>query len=162
MEDDAALPQANAVDLAAQIVSAYVSNNAVRVTDLPEVIAGVHAALTGLGKAADPADAVEKPTPAQIRNSVTPDHLISFIDGKPYKTLKRHLRKHGLDPYSYRQRYGLPADYPMVAANYSAQRSELAGAMGLGQQRRKSAGEPAPSSKPKGGRKPKGAGQAEA
>ncbi|WP_336491882.1 MucR family transcriptional regulator [Methylobacterium nigriterrae] len=144
MEDDAALPQTNAVDLMARIVSAYVSNNSIRGTDLPEVIAGVHAALTGLGKAADPADAIEKPTPAQIRKSVTPDHLISFIDGKPYKMLKRHLTRHGLSIEDYRTRYGLPADYPMAASNYSAQRAEIARAAGLGQQRRKSAGGSAP------------------
>ena len=108
----------------------------------------MHASLTGLAnKAAVPAASkeAEKPTPAQIRKSVTPDALISFVDEKPYKTLKRHLSGHGLDPYSYRARYGLPNDYPMVAANYAAQRSELAKSIGLGR-----AGAQAPVEEPKG------------
>ena len=143
----------------AEIVSAYVSNNSVRADDLPELIASVHAALTRLGKTAEPAAGIEKPTPAQIKKSVTPDALISFIDGKPYKTLKRHLTGHGLDPYSYRQRYGLSADYPMVAASYTAKRSELAKSFGLGQARRTRANPAgaesggAPASKKRGSRK---------
>ncbi|WP_336487369.1 MucR family transcriptional regulator [Methylobacterium nigriterrae] len=123
------------ITLAGDIVSAYVSNNSIPVAELPALIASVHAALNALAagpSAAAPAEEAEKATPAQVRKSVTPDALISFIDGKPYKTLKRHLTGHGLDPYSYRQRYGLPADYPMVAANYAAQRSELAKSIGLG------------------------------
>ncbi|WP_147029101.1 MucR family transcriptional regulator [Methylobacterium oxalidis] len=122
------------VDLTAEIVSAYVSNNSVPAAELPALLASVHGMLKGLASCTSWASAeeVEKPTPAQIRKSVTPDALISFIDGKPYKALKRHLTRHGLDPYSYRQRYGLPNDYPMVAAAYAAQRSELAKATGLG------------------------------
>lgn len=115
-------------------------NNPVSATMLPEVIAGTYAALAGLGAVAtaDPAEpGIEKPTAAQIRKSITPDALISFVDGKPYKTLKRHLGQHGLGPDSYRARYGLASDYPMVAPTYSARRSELAKAAGLGQQRRK-------------------------
>ena len=81
----------------------------------------------------------EKPTAAQIRKSVTPDALISFIDGKPYKTIKRHLAKHDLTFAEYRARYGLPSDYPSTAATYSAKRSELARALGLGQLQRKAA-----------------------
>jgi predicted transcriptional regulator len=76
---------------------------------------------------------VEKPTPAQIRKSVRHDGIVSFIDGKTYKTLKRHLSANGLDPYSYRERYGLPADYPMIAPSYAEQRSAIAKAIGLGQ-----------------------------
>jgi predicted transcriptional regulator len=72
-----------------------------------------------------------------IKKSVTPDAIISLIDGKPYKSLKRHLNKHGLSPQEYRQRYGLSSDYPMVAASYTARRSELARSLGLGQNRRK-------------------------
>ncbi|WP_336492921.1 MucR family transcriptional regulator, partial [Methylobacterium nigriterrae] len=102
----------------------------------PALIQAVHTSLAGLAnetaQAATAEEQVEKATPSQIRKSVTPDALISFIDGKPYKTLKRHLTGHGLDPYSYRQRFGLPADYPMVAASYATQRSELAKAIGLG------------------------------
>ena len=134
MEEDAGVLQTSNIETMAEIVSAYVSNNPVRADDLPELIASVHAALTGLGKTAEPAAGIEKPTPAQIKKSITPDALISFIDGKPYKTLKRHLTKHGLDLHSYRARYGLPADYPTTAASYSAQRSELARSLGLGRQ----------------------------
>ncbi|MEA1832563.1 MucR family transcriptional regulator [Methylobacterium durans] len=119
------------------ITSAYFSRNHVAASDIPALIVSVHATLSGLsqGSFAAAAAAVEeiaKPTPSQIRKSITPDALISFVDGKPYKTLKRHLSTHGLDPYSYRQRYGLPRDYPMVAAAYAAQRSELAKSIGLG------------------------------
>ncbi|AWN42650.1 MucR family transcriptional regulator [Methylobacterium durans] len=120
--------------LVADIVSAYVSNNPVPVAELPALIGNVHQALNGLasGTAQAAAEEIEKAAPSQVKKSITPDSLISFIDGKPYKALKRHLTKHGLDPYSYRQRYGLPNDYPMVAAAYAAQRSELAKAIGLG------------------------------
>ncbi|KAB1073195.1 MucR family transcriptional regulator [Methylobacterium planeticum] len=122
------------VTLAADIVCAYVSNNSVPVAELATLLATVHAALAGLaqGAVAAPVETIEKLTPAQIRKSITPDALISFIDGKSYKTLKRHLAAHGFDPHSYRQRYGLPGDYPLVAPNYAAQRSELARAIGLG------------------------------
>lgn len=117
-----------------EIVSAYVSNNPLPQTELPTLIASVATALKTLtiGGAAPAAEAVEKPTPTQIRKSVTPVALISFIDGRPYKTLKRHLSKHGLDPVSYRERFGLPSDYPMVSSNYSEQRSHLAKSLGLG------------------------------
>jgi predicted transcriptional regulator len=125
------------IELAAEIVSAYVANNPVPVAELPALIGNVHTALNGLAKgpasaSASAAAEVEKATPSQIRKSITPDALISFIDGKPYKTLKRHLTGRGLDPHTYRERYGLPRDYPMVAAGYAAQRSELAKAIGLG------------------------------
>jgi predicted transcriptional regulator len=123
------------ITMVSDVVSAYVSNNHVASADLPALIATVHAAISGLAGSAvaeAPAAATEKPTPAQIRKSVTREALISFIDGKPYKTLKRHLTKHGLDPVGYRQRFGLPADYPMVCPAYSETRSNLAKALGLG------------------------------
>ncbi|GJD59440.1 MucR family transcriptional regulator [Methylobacterium dankookense] len=123
------------IELAGDIVAAYVSNNPVPASDLPTLIASIHAALTGIASGATAAPAVEeveKPTPAQIRKSITPDGLISFIDGKSYKTLKRHLTAQGLEPRAYRERFGLPADYPMVAPNYAAQRSALAKQIGLG------------------------------
>jgi predicted transcriptional regulator len=128
----------NFMGLAADLVAAYVSNNNVPVSELHNVIASVHSALAGLtnGTAAEPAGP-EKPTPAQIKKSITPDALISFIDGKGYKTLKRHVTKAGLTMEEYRARYGLPSDYPSTAASYSAKRSELARSLGLGQQRRK-------------------------
>jgi predicted transcriptional regulator len=127
----------NTLELAAEILSAYVTKNALPVPDLPGVIGRVHAALQGLlnPQQAEPALASATPTPSQIRKSVTPDGLISFIDGRHYKTLKRHVKSHGFDEHSYRQRYGLPASYPMVAASYSAQRSAVAKAGGLGQVR---------------------------
>jgi predicted transcriptional regulator len=123
------------VTLAGDIVSAYVSKNSLPAADLPALIGSVHSALVGLSgsvEAAPVAESVEKPSPAQVRKSITPDAIISFIDGKAYKTMKRHLGTHGLDPHSYRQRYGLPSDYPMVAPSYAAQRSALAKSIGLG------------------------------
>ncbi|KMO37557.1 MucR family transcriptional regulator [Methylobacterium variabile] len=123
------------VMLTADIVSAYVSKNSVPVGDLGNLIAAVHASLERV--AAPPAPEPEKPTPpVPIRKTVTPDHIISLEDGKPYKSLKRHLTTRGLTPEQYRQKWGLPHDYPMVAATYAAQRSELAKSSGLGQQRK--------------------------
>ncbi|GEN00233.1 hypothetical protein MRA01_47720 [Methylobacterium radiotolerans] len=128
------------IDLTANIVAAYVSNNSVRPADLPALLSEVHAAITGLnGTSATAAPAVEKATPSQIRKSITPDALISFIDGKPYKTLKRHITGAGMTIEEYRERFGLPRDYPSTAANYSAQRSALAKSLGLGNQRRDAA-----------------------
>jgi predicted transcriptional regulator len=130
----------NFIELAGDIVAAYVSNNPVPAAELPALIARVHGAIAGLvsgtltaetGTAAQPD--IDRPSAAQIRKSVRPDGIVSFIDGKTYKTLKRHLTSHGLDPRAYRDRYGLPADYPMVAPAYAEQRSALAKAIGLGQ-----------------------------
>jgi predicted transcriptional regulator len=133
-------PTDNTIGLTAELVAAYVSNNNVPVSELSALLANVHAALAGLGNEANAEPAApEKATPAQIKKSVTPDALISFLDGKRYKTLKRHLTTNGLTMEEYRARYGLPSDYPSTAASYSAQRSELARSLGLGQQRRKTA-----------------------
>ena len=125
--------------ITAELVAAYVSNNPVPAAELPALITRVHGAIAGLVSGTLTADTgaavqadVEKPSAAQIRKSVRPDGIVSFIDGKTYKTLKRHLTSHGLDPRSYRDRYGLPADYPMVAPSYAEQRSQLARAIGLG------------------------------
>ena len=124
--------------MASELVAAYVSNNRVPATELPGLIGTVHAALNGIssGTAAGGAtatdDEVEKPTAAQIRKSIRHEGLVSFIDGKAYKTLKRHLTKHGLDPRSYRAKFGLPDDYPTTAASYSEARSALAKNIGLG------------------------------
>ena len=115
-------------DHTAELVAAYVSNNHVARVDLPALIATVQSALSGLSENLAPSSAqndLGPPTPAQIRKSITPDALISFIDGKPYKVLKRHLRTHGLDEHGYRKQYGLPIDYPMVAPSYSARRGEI-------------------------------------
>ncbi|MGH1588732.1 MucR family transcriptional regulator [Methylobacterium phyllosphaerae] len=125
----------NALELAVDIVSAYVANNSLTMSELPQLIGCVHAIVSDLANGATGDTLVEarKATPAQIRRSVTPDALISFIDGKAYKTLKRHLTGHGLNPRIYRERYGLPTDYPMVAPSYAEQRSQIAKAIGLGQ-----------------------------
>lgn len=133
--------QPNYVELTADIVSAYLSNNSIPVASLGELLSTVHAALSGLAKEPTSAPAptvVESATAREIKRSITPDFLISFVDGKRYKTLRRHLNQHGLTPDTYRERYGLPSTYPMVSPGYSAQRSELARSSGLGQQRRKS------------------------
>jgi predicted transcriptional regulator len=130
----------NYIDLTADIVTAYVSKNPVRPSDLGELIAAVHQALSGLGEPAEPAvEQIEKPTAAQIKKSITPDALISFEDGKSYKTLRRHLTIRGLTPEDYREKYGLSRDYPMTSASYSAQRSELARSLGLGNHRKAAA-----------------------
>ncbi|CAM2789972.1 hypothetical protein JHFBIEKO_4915 [Methylobacterium mesophilicum] len=138
MDEQVETQSSNFIELAADLVAAYVSNNNVPVSELPSVIASVHAAVAGLANPtpAEPAGP-EKPTPAQVKKSITPDALISFIDGKRYKTLKRHLTTHGLTMDGYRALYGLPSDYPSTCSAYSAQRSELARSLGLGQQRRK-------------------------
>ncbi|AWN40898.1 MucR family transcriptional regulator [Methylobacterium durans] len=135
MSEVATAPHSVDIERTVDVVSAYVSNNSVPTADLPALITSVHDALKSLanGPVQTEADVVEKPSTAQVRKSIRPDGLISFIDGKSYKTLKRHLTKHGLDPHSYRERYGLPADYPTTSANYSAQRSALAKSLGLGQ-----------------------------
>ena len=135
MSDAAPTYQMDYIEQTVDVVAAYVSNNSVPSAELPSLIASIHDALhsIGAGPVATTDETVERPTPAQIRKSIRPDGLISFIDGKSYKTLKRHLTKHGLDPQSYRERYGLPSDYPTTSANYSAQRSALAKSLGLGQ-----------------------------
>jgi predicted transcriptional regulator len=139
-------------ELAGGIVAAYVANNSVPIAELPNLIRRVHSAISSLASGdtlgtVAAADEVAKPSPAQIRKSVRYDGIISFIDGKTYKTLKRHLTANGLNPHSYRERYGLPADYPMVAPSYAEQRSTLAKAIGLGRPEAKA------KSKPKGRRK---------
>ncbi|MFD1703011.1 MucR family transcriptional regulator [Methylopila henanensis] len=129
---------ANYIELAADIVSAYVSNNSVPAADLPALIADVHVALSRVSEGeAEPV--AEAPKPAvPVRKSVTPDFIVCLEDGKKFKSLKRHLRtQYDMSPEEYREKWGLPADYPMVAPNYAAARSELAKKMGLGQQRGK-------------------------
>ncbi len=136
MNDNAA--SANYIELAADIVSAYVSNNSVASSDLPALIGEVHGALMRVAGGAVEAP-VEAPKPAvPIKKSVTPDFIICLEDGKKFKSLKRHLRtQYNMTPEQYREKWGLPADYPMVAPNYAKARSKLAKEMGLGQQRRK-------------------------
>ena len=125
----------NYTTLTADVVSAYVAKNALRPADLPDLIASVHRALQGLSAPAQ-AEHEKRQPPVSIRKSITPDFLISLEDGRRYKTLRRHLTGRGLTPEQYREKWGLPRDYPMVAPNYAKQRSELARALGLGQIRR--------------------------
>ena len=119
--------------LVSEIVASYVSNNPVPVSELPAMIRSVHATLGGLtGSMAIDAVTSQKPA-VSIKKSVTPEHLICLEDGKKLKMLKRYLRsRYGLSPDQYRTKWGLPADYPMVASNYAAQRSEFAKKIGLG------------------------------
>lgn len=121
------------IDLTADIVAAYVSNNVVAGSDLPSVITNVHQALLNISDMNNEPEA-EPLTPAvSIRKSLTAEYLICLEDGKKFKSLKRHLRTHyDLSPEEYRDKWGLPADYPMVAPSYARARSELAKKMGLG------------------------------
>ncbi|TBW41008.1 MucR family transcriptional regulator [Siculibacillus lacustris] len=131
----------NLIDLAADIVSAYVSNNTVPSAELAGLIAEVYAALqrTSSGVAPEPLPEPLKPA-VPLKKSVTPDYIICLEDGKKFKSLKRHLRtQYNMTPEEYREKWGLPADYPMVAPNYAQARSDLAKKMGLGQQRRRGA-----------------------
>ncbi|MER2268503.1 MucR family transcriptional regulator [Methylobacterium oxalidis] len=139
MSDTAEASSSNHIDLTVEIVAAYLSNNHASAGDLPGLIASVHAAVSGLSQTPETSEPQVKLTPAQIKKSITADALISFEDGKPYKTLRRHLTIRGLTPESYREKWGLPRDYPMVSASYSEARSSLAKSLGLGQQRNKAA-----------------------
>ena len=129
----------NPVELTADIVAAFVSNNSVPASELPVLIGTVHDTLTKIanGTVEQPKEELHPPVP--IKKSITPDFLISLEDGKRYKSLKRHLTGRGLTPEQYREKWGLPRDYPMVAPNYAKQRSELAKSLGLGQLRTKAA-----------------------
>lgn len=120
-----------------EIVAAHVSNNPVAVNDLPELIRQVYTTLSQVDAAVAPQ--AEKPQPAiSIKKSITPDYLICLEDGKQLKMLKRHLKTaYDMSPETYREKWGLPHDYPMVAPNYAAQRSSLAKKIGLGTRARR-------------------------
>ncbi|MCC8942709.1 Transcriptional regulatory protein ros [Bradyrhizobium ivorense] len=126
------------VELTANIVSAYLSNNPTPASDIPSLIGQVHAALlrVSTGRTETP---LEPAKPAvSMKKSITPEYLVCLEDGKRFKSLKRHLRtQYNMTPEQYREKWGLPADYPMVAPNYAVARSQLAKKMGLGQQARK-------------------------
>lgn len=127
----------NSTELAAQIVAAFVSNNSLPVSELPGLIASVEAAIRSLSSSVPEAAPIEQETPAvPIRKSVTPDYIVCLDDGKRFKSLKRHLAALGMTPDEYRTKWGLPTDYPMVAPNYAAKRSDLAKGFGLGQTRK--------------------------
>ena len=126
------------IQLTAEIVSAYVSNNSVPTGDLSGLINQVHSALTRVSSGqADLSSEPLKPA-VSVKKSITADHIVCLEDGKKFKSLKRHLRtQYNMTPEQYREKWALPADYPMVAPNYAAARSQLAKQMGLGQQRRR-------------------------
>ena len=128
----------NYIELTAGIVSAYVSNNAVAAGDISSIISQVHSALLRVSNgAADGAGEPMKPAIA-VKKSITPDYLVCLEDGKKFKSLKRHLRtQYNMTPELYREKWGLPPDYPMVAPKYAEARSQLAKQMGLGQQRKR-------------------------
>jgi predicted transcriptional regulator len=130
----------NFIQLTAEIVSAYVSNNTVSAGDIPALINQVHAALTRVNTGgAETGGETLKPA-VSVKKSITPEYIVCLEDGKKFKSLKRHLRtQYNMTPEQYREKWNLPADYPMVAPNYAAARSELAKQMGLGQQRRRRA-----------------------
>jgi predicted transcriptional regulator len=128
----------NFIELTADIVSAYVSNNPVPAAEIPALINQVHSALqrvsSGQGETA--AEPLKPAIP--VKRSITAEHIVCLEDGKKFKSLKRHLRtQYNMTPEQYREKWGLPPDYPMVAPNYAAARSQLAKQMGLGQQRRR-------------------------
>jgi predicted transcriptional regulator len=133
-----AVENSDLIELAAEIVSAYVSNNSVPAAELPALINDVFTALTRVGT--PPAEVAAEPLkPAvSVKKSVHNDFIICLEDGKKFKSLKRHLRtQYNMSPEQYREKWGLPPEYPMVAPNYAAARSRLAKEMGLGQQRRR-------------------------
>ena len=137
-------------ELVAEVAAAYFGNSHVAAADIPRVISQIALSLSAIAATPAPAEpaadepaATVKLTAAQIRKSVTPDALISFEDGKRYKTLKRHLSTHGLAPAQYLEKWGLPRDYPMTSANYSAACSAMAVSIGLGQKGRTANASPA-------------------
>jgi len=126
------------IALTANIVSAYVSNNSVPSADIPNLISQVHSALKRVSGGQATATAEPLKPAVSVKRSVTPEYIVCLEDGHKFKSLKRHLRtRYNMTPDQYREKWGLPADYPMVAPNYAAARSQLAKQMGLGQQRRR-------------------------
>jgi predicted transcriptional regulator len=129
----------NFIDLTATIVSAYLSNNPTPASEIPALIGHIHAALLRVSTGRVETPPLEPAKPAvSVKKSMTPDYLVCLEDGKRFKSLKRHLRtQYNMTPEQYRDKWGLPTDYPMVAPNYAVARSQLAKQMGLGQQRRR-------------------------
>ena len=134
MAYDSEAPSTDTLTLTAEIVASYLGNAShVQASEIPAIIKSVRSALSeGSAPSPEAAEEASKVDKRAIKKSITDDALISFIDNKPYKTLKRHLSRHGHDMKSYREAYGLPSDYPSVAPNYSAARSEMAKRLGLG------------------------------
>jgi predicted transcriptional regulator len=133
------LAQDQTLRMAVDIVTAYLSNNSLPAATIPDLIATVHGALSNLGRPADEAAQGSRKPAIPIRKSVTPDYIVCLEDGKRLKMLKRYLRSNfGMTPAEYRARWGLPADYPMVAPNYAKQRSDFAKQIGLGRSAKRS------------------------
>jgi predicted transcriptional regulator len=136
MEREARDPS-DLLGMVAEIVAAYVSHNPVPVADLPKLIERVHGVLAELGSVGAAPEKAELKPAVPVRKSVQDDFIVCLEDGKQFKSLKRHLRtRYNMSPEEYREKWGLSADYPMVAPNYAKQRSQLARAMGLGQARK--------------------------
>jgi predicted transcriptional regulator len=130
--------KADIIEMATDIVSAYVGNNSVAAADLPALIQSVHKALSGVSTGVEVVEVAPKEPAVSVKKSITPDYLICLEDGRKFKSLKRHLRtKYNMSPEDYRAKWGLAKDYPMVAPNYARARSDLAKQMGLGQGGRK-------------------------
>ena len=129
----------NFVELTASIVSAYLSNNPTPAAEIPNLISQVHGALVRVSSGRTETAPLEPAKPAvSLKKSIAPDYLICLEDGRRFKSLKRHLRtKYNMTPEQYREKWGLPADYPMVAPNYAKQRSKLAKEIGLGTRSRR-------------------------
>jgi predicted transcriptional regulator len=122
------------IEMTADIVSAFVSNNSVPATEVPALIQSVHRALSGVSSSTEPAEIAPREPAVPLKKSVNPDFIVCLEDGRKFKSLKRHLRtKYNMSPEEYRSKWGLPKDYPMVAPNYAKARSDLAKQMGLGQ-----------------------------
>jgi MucR family transcriptional regulator, transcriptional regulator of exopolysaccharide biosynthesis len=132
------MANSNFIELTAEIVSAYVSNNSVPASDISNLINQVHAALTRVSSGQGEAPAESLKPAVSVKKSITPEYIVCLEDGKKFKSLKRHLRtQYNMTPEQYRDKWGLAPDYPMVAPNYAQARSQLAKKMGLGQQRRR-------------------------
>jgi predicted transcriptional regulator len=128
----------NYIELAAEIVSAYVSNNSVPASDLPSLLSEVHSALVRVSTGVTVAVPEAAKPAVPPKKSITNDYIVCLEDGRKFKSLKRHLRtQYNMSPEEYREKWGLPPDYPMVAPAYAKARSALAKQMGLGQQRRR-------------------------
>ena len=139
------LDQIALAEMTSEVVAAYVAKNSVPPTEMPALIASVHAAFGSLGKAPEPQEAAEPLKPAvSIKKSVTDEFIISLEDGRKMKSMKRYLSGLGMTPADYRAKWGLPHDYPMVAPAYAAHRSTLAKTLGLGRKRKKEAVEATP------------------
>lgn len=132
MSETIAGSKTNLIELTSEIVSAYVTNNTLQTSDIPEFIRTIQTALANLGQESSVQRSSRPVPPVSIKKSVSDDFIVSLEDGRRYKSLKRHLSGRGLTPEQYREKWNLPYDYPMVAPNYAKKRSDLAKSMGLG------------------------------